>query len=545
MATWFDPNCSTLTPPCVKKNNNMVKVKQKQQYRGVRRQNDSLIEKSGSVKWIYLWGALVAVISILVAAIWGITFFSSSTTVNSDSLGRSHRAAVYKRDRIKQRILPSPHASFAEDCARDGIPVVLRNSISKTWKASKKWSPAYLKSKLPKISGVYENNNRWFGPYFDRSKPLLKNAVRQNPYKTGINMSASEFFDILLHPRENKYHYFTGSIDDLGEWAYSEIQPLGELLLLNPKLSSVNVWIGQPHVIAHCHYDGYHNFYAQLYGRKKFTLFSPSNWPGLYPYPFLHPSHAQAQVNASNVGSVENFELVHNVEALEVILEPGDLLYMPPLWFHEVESQSVSISVNVWTDSRQTELMVKMFSVPLPFESDEPTHRHRHAKWRSAWELRVAAALLVHKILDKVCSYRRCVDSKSDKFFDPASGMSHHVGFNQSAYFVFQLWSTRYRTLMENAELPRELPNGSAVLCESGSKEMKGLVHKVDSDILEDVHYGAYVEQIGQLVRGLPEQTWPLWIGNFVESVAYRVVEDAQYVGLYLMHWNSCIKLLR
>eukprot|EP00118_Oscarella_pearsei_P018435 m.188969 g.188969 ORF g.188969 m.188969 type:complete len:135 (+) comp39398_c0_seq11:781-1185(+) len=94
--------------------------------------------------------------------------------------------------------------------------------------------------------------------------------------------------------------------------------PIDELLVLNPKMASVNVWMGQPGVIAHCHYDGYHNFYTQLFGRKRFTLFRPLQWRHLYPYPYLHPSHAQCQVNLSDP-NMEQFPAVENAESVEVI----------------------------------------------------------------------------------------------------------------------------------------------------------------------------------------------------------------------------------
>jgi hypothetical protein len=40
--------------------------------------------------------------------------------------------------------------------------------------------------------------------------------------------------------------------------------------------------------------DSYYNFNTQLYGRKRFLLFPPSNITAAYIYPFLHPSHAQS-----------------------------------------------------------------------------------------------------------------------------------------------------------------------------------------------------------------------------------------------------------
>ena len=86
---------------------------------------------------------------------------------------------------------------------------------------------------------------------------------------------------------------------------------------------------------AHCHYDGYHNFYAQLSGRKKFTLVSPKYWREVAVYPLLHPSHAQCQANLS-----ADVSLGTSIEYFETELGPGDVLYLPPLYFHHVEAVS-------------------------------------------------------------------------------------------------------------------------------------------------------------------------------------------------------------
>ena len=432
---------------------------------------------------------------------------------------------------IEIKTLDSPRSKFARDCAMGRVPVVMRNSIVESWAARTKWTPDYLESKMGVISGVYENENRWFGPYFDIQKPLHDFATRTNLYRTDLKFSAKEFFKRIQNPTEGQFLYFTGDVDRLGEWAMGEIQPLKELLLLNPKHSSVNVWMGQPHVIAHCHYDGYHNFYAQLYGTKKFTLFKPTNWPGLYPYPFLHPSHAQVQVNLSNFEDIDGFPLVQKAEALEITLQPGDLLYMPPLWFHHVESMEVSISVNVWTDSQQTEVMERIFSLPLPIE---------RAAWSSDHTKRVATSLLIYSVLENVCQRRDCTSASKDRFLNQTDlNMS-----NKGLYFVHRLWTTRYRTLMGKGELPSVFAAGSdldGVLCEEGDGAQVVLVEEI-LDALEAAGWSSFVDEVRTraIAKQLPEETWELWMGNYVEFVAAHSM-PVEYVGLFLKYFGSCL----
>jgi len=54
----------------------------------------------------------------------------------------------------------------------------------------------------------------------------------------------------------------------------------------------------------------------------------------------------------------------------QVTLSPGDMLYLPPFWFHRVRAETTSISVNVWSDSKEGDLRLKLVQAPLPFEED-------------------------------------------------------------------------------------------------------------------------------------------------------------------------------
>ena len=454
-------------------------------------------------------------------------------------LSKDEHSSFNVTSSVSVKVLKSPRAQFARSCAEAGVPIVLRNSVTAQWRA-RHWTPKYLEKKLSVITGVYKNSNRWFGPYFDQRKPLLSSAKRVNEYTTNLELPAKEFFHRIQHPDNDvgsvdHYLYFTGDIDQLGEWAINEVHPVEELLSLNPQRSSINVWIGQPHVIAHCHYDGYHNFYAQLYGKKKFILIKPTNWPGLFPYPFLHPSHAQAQVNVSSEEDRQIFPLVGKVEALEVILEPGDLLYIPPLWFHEVESLDVSISVNVWTDSEQTKVAEKLFELPLPIHA---------IQWSSTRAKRIATSILLFQTLLKICTSQNCVRYVSDKFKDSFFD-ENSLADTGATYFIHRLWTTRYRTLMERKQLPRSLPlTGQArVLCEGDSHMSEEELAEMREAKIETNGYdfGIYAQHVGQMVQELPSDSWELWVGNYVEFIVANAVSDVKYVGVFLEHFSSCL----
>ena len=475
-----------------------------------------------NVQLIFMFGLL------LVANYYGMMWFQRWSDPESSAEATS---LIYQvSGDVPVRKLASPDVGFAEECSRAGVPVVLRNTVVEKWRARKKWTPKYIQSRTSHIHGVYQNENRWVGPYYDAQKPLTYLFQRTNNYTTDLTMTSKNFFKKLRQPSEGEFLYFTGDIDQLGAWAINDIQPFAELLALNSKRSSVNAWMGQPHVIAHCHYDGYHNFYAQLYGTKKFTLFQPTNWPGLYPYPYLHPSHAQTQVNLSDTHDIDTFPLAGKVRALEIVLQPGDLLYMPPLWFHLVESLELSISVNVWTDSEQTTSMEDLFALSLPTQS---------VQWTNEQQKAVATSVLIHTLLSEVCRRRTCRRAKNEYFLDNQNLKPLEGEF----YFVYQLWTTRYRTLMEQGLLldgVHDTTSDKGLLCENMSEnDSKAELESVTS-ALEGSGLQAFVQSAAANIERLPDDTWELWTGNYVEYVATTAVE-VDLVGAFLRHYGSCI----
>lgn len=54
-----------------------------------------------------------------------------------------------------------------------------------------------------------------------------------------------------------------------------------------------------------------------------------------------------------------------------MLLQPGDMLYLPPFWIHRVVAESVSISVNNWCEAEEITLLYdKILNAALPFDSN-------------------------------------------------------------------------------------------------------------------------------------------------------------------------------
>ncbi|KAH9977358.1 hypothetical protein BGW80DRAFT_1473248 [Lactifluus volemus] len=135
----------------------------------------------------------------------------------------------------------------------------------------------------------------------------------------------------------------------------------------------LNAWLGPAGAVSPAHTDPYFNLYAkaQVVGRKTVWL-APSTQrvtEALYPYPppslaydrergrnpaanLLAPSMTNtSQVDVFFDQDKDNFPLFWEravPEALTATLEPGDVLFFPPGWWHAMRSEDMSFSVSMW-----------------------------------------------------------------------------------------------------------------------------------------------------------------------------------------------------
>ena len=79
------------------------------------------------------------------------------------------------------------------------------------------------------------------------------------------------------------------------------------------------------------HYDEQENFFAHVKGYKRFLLFAPDQFPCMYPYPTYHPCDRQSQVDLENP-NYELFPKFKEVSGYEIVVGPGDVLYIPMYW---------------------------------------------------------------------------------------------------------------------------------------------------------------------------------------------------------------------
>lgn len=106
-------------------------------------------------------------------------------------------------------------------------------------------------------------------------------------------------------------------------------------------------WLSAAQTSTPLHRDVAQNIFFQLAGRKRIYLYSPAASPWLYSNPLRSalPNYSRFDPEQPDY---ERFPLCREVQPLEVVLEPGDVLYLPSRWWHQVRSLEVSASFNFW-----------------------------------------------------------------------------------------------------------------------------------------------------------------------------------------------------
>ncbi len=120
--------------------------------------------------------------------------------------------------------------------------------------------------------------------------------------------------------------------------------------LLDPSVSP-RIWIGN-HVVTPAHFDESSNIACVVAGRRRFTLFPPEQVANLYigPIGFAPTGTPISLVDFALPDAARFPRFTEALAAAQVAeLEPGDAIYIPPLWWHHVESLSEhNVLVNYW-----------------------------------------------------------------------------------------------------------------------------------------------------------------------------------------------------
>ncbi|CAK7267112.1 hypothetical protein SEPCBS119000_002373 [Sporothrix epigloea] len=261
-------------------------------------------------------------------------------------------------------IEPSP-LDFMRYVARNTPFVVRRGAAS--WPAVRNWSVPFLRNALAEhVVNVAVTPNG----YADAPTPGPEGKiVFAKPWEE--NQLFTDFLDCVTQQEKNQLdataetRYAQTQNDNLRhEYAsvFSDVHkdiPFARIALQRSP-EAINLWIGNSHSVTAMHRDNYENIYVQVLGRKHFVLLPSLCQPCVNEQPLEQYSYVRAD---------DNFQLVPETadggaqghdgddgtvpfalwdpdvplknetpystlaEPMRVTLDPGDMLYLPAMWY--------------------------------------------------------------------------------------------------------------------------------------------------------------------------------------------------------------------
>jgi hypothetical protein len=209
--------------------------------------------------------------------------------------------------------------------------VVLRGAAA-SWPALSKWSPSYLAQNFGDVEVEITTRRQ--------SDPQYELNFRQHTSR----MSLREFAGLVADAGATNDFYMVANNKVLQHTRLGELlHDVGDVCgTLDPaeKPTRTFLWFGPAGTVTPLHHDRANIFMAQVFGRKRVSLF---------------PTHAIRHMY-NNVGvfspgdpedAASTLPALQHAKKYVVVLSPGDVLFLPVGWWHHVRSLDTSITVSM------------------------------------------------------------------------------------------------------------------------------------------------------------------------------------------------------
>jgi hypothetical protein len=245
---------------------------------------------------------------------------------------------------MKLQAVPRVYASNFVAPILPGEPRVIVGDVE-SWDALKRWQPEYLK----RVAGSRE--------VLVREKAGTSRNIYQN-MEQGGSIAFANYLDWVLEiaamPEimeiarnsetvENLTRAKNGNRFDTCYYLDVSLRKLSEVLLKDicipawyrdPPIDII-FWCGVLGTSSGLHSDVNPNCNVQVFGRKHFILFDPIESKRVYRIPRI--THCQFD---PNLPDFDRFPMAKSAKGMECTLNPGECLYIPVGWYHQVTVMS-------------------------------------------------------------------------------------------------------------------------------------------------------------------------------------------------------------
>ncbi|CAJ2507832.1 Uu.00g090180.m01.CDS01 [Anthostomella pinea] len=288
---------------------------------------------------------------------------------------------------------PSP-LEFMRHVSRN-TPFVIRRG-ARDWTATRRWDASYLRSTL-----AGHKVNVAVTPFGNADAPTVDtddsgDLLFAKPHEE--DQAFEDFLDYVIQQERRgngNSEKGTGGAER-GEVRYAQTQNdnlrheyitlFGQVqcsiafarIALEKDPDAINLWIGNSHSVTALHRDNYENIYVQIAGQKHFVLLRPLCQPCVNEQDLVPATYVRDAENGLALRRDEGEQgegegagmkvpfatwdpdaptaratpYSHLAEPMRVTLDPGDMLYLPAMWYHKVSQscsdEGICVAVNYW-----------------------------------------------------------------------------------------------------------------------------------------------------------------------------------------------------
>ena len=209
-------------------------------------------------------------------------------------------------------------------------PVILTNAANE-WQAHKLFTPQFFKDNFPDKTASIGGTRYSLSDYVDMMLKGTEENPAPYPYKIDIERNFSEILP-LISP---------------GFEVLAKNRLKNKLITkrLIPSASTLEIFFGgRSGWFPYIHYDlyGLYAIVTQVYGRKEFIVYDPSQTEFMYPEK-EHPW--KSGIKDYYKPDYEKYPLFKNAKPVSDIVSPGETIFVPKGWWHTARSLEPTISI--------------------------------------------------------------------------------------------------------------------------------------------------------------------------------------------------------
>ncbi len=228
------------------------------------------------------------------------------------------------------RVDDLPAGSLAKYISK-GLPVLV-NSEPALHKAVSTWNLDYLAAKHP-------NHPCRVDYYREGNRKILQKQ---------IHMNFSDYVDIQKNDPKKRLEYYLSDQELTELFPHTADDVRVPDMIKDYKLNCVHIFTGvDTYTTSHYHLVGHEVILGQIVGKKRVRLYPPSQFRLLYPEPWYSMRYRFSTIPFRGTEDEQLFSRyprLREAAVYDLMIEPGNALFIPQGWTHTVEGIGETIS---------------------------------------------------------------------------------------------------------------------------------------------------------------------------------------------------------